>query len=120
MKLTIDVMGKRRAKATADVNAYFAAEAAPLIHIERAHAAKLVQAQAVAAGAEPSAPFASEASARGITPQALAALVIAKAAASDPIMEREALRQGLLIQVEAAQTPQALNQILGGAGISNG
>ena len=74
-----------------------------------AHDRKRQLAQAVADGAAPSIAFAEAAGIEGLTPQALAAMIMAK---PDVMMTAENARRRLIIQVRAAKTAAEIDQIL--------
>lgn len=104
MKLTLDPMPALRTVAVTKINAIFNTLAAP--HIDAAHAEKR---KAAAAGAPYPDWFSAEATLRGITPDALAALITIK---PDNVGARELARQQALAAIAAAKTPAELDAIV--------
>jgi hypothetical protein len=106
MKLNLDPMPALRAVAVAKINATFNTQAQP--HIDAAHDAKR---KVAAAGAPYPDWFMAEATLRGITPEALAALVASK---PDTAGARELARQQALAAIAAATSPAELDSIVKG------
>lgn len=102
MRLNLDPMPALRAAATKAVNERFNEIAAAELQRDMAHRRKREIASAVQAGDEPPAEFTAEADLRGIAPEELASVVLAKPNAID---QRELARQTILLQIEASNTP---------------
>lgn len=101
MKLTLDPMPALRMAAKAKVNQHFDRLVRP--HLDAVYAAKRQTAQA---GAPYPDWFVQEADLRGITPSALASLILSK---PDTLTSREMERQRALVAVDAATTPAELD-----------
>jgi hypothetical protein len=106
VKLNLDPMPALRAVAVAKINATFNTQAQP--HVDAAHDAKR---KAAASGAPYPDWFTAEAALRGITPEALAALIASK---PDNVGARELSRQQALAAIAAAKTPADLDAIVKG------
>lgn len=107
----LDPMPAARDAATAKVNRYFNDIAHSTMQQDAAHTAKRSIANAIAAGGVAPADFAAEAELRGITPAALAAMVLTK---PDNVGARELSRQKMMMAIAAATTPAELETILKG------
>jgi hypothetical protein len=84
------------------VNAGFSTSAASTLHADQAHTQKRAWAEVQDQRLKP------EADLRGISVADLAALILSK---PDTIAERELRRQQIMMRIEAATTPQELDQI---------
>lgn len=105
----IDTMSTARLEKAEQVNAMFNRIAAESLHTDGAHASKRAIAKAVAVGGAPTAEFEAEATARGITPAALAALILSK---TDGLAVRELARQEMMLKIDAAASLQDLEAVL--------
>lgn len=104
MKLNLDPMPALRMAAKAKVNQHFDRLARP--HLDAVYAAKRVAAQA---GAPYPDWFVQEADLRGVTPVALASLILSK---PDTLTSREVRRQRAMAAIDAATTPATLDAIV--------
>lgn len=100
MKLTLDPMPALRRAAKGKVNMHFN-------HLAQAHrdAAYTMKRNVASAGAPFPEWFTQEAELRGITPTALAALILSK---PDVLVDRETCRQRIMAQIDAATAPSEL------------
>lgn len=105
----IDTMSIARAEKADQVNAMFNRIASNSLHTDGAHASKRAIAKAVAGGGDPTAEFEAEATARGITPAALAALILSK---TDSLAARELARQQMMLKIDAAASLDDLKAVL--------
>lgn len=109
--MKLDPMPMLRVSATLKINERFNAIAATNLHRDHAYRRKREVANAVmrSESLDAAHPFAREARMRGISVRELADVVAAKA---DTIDQREGERQRLLLEIEAATTPDAITAIL--------
>lgn len=105
----IDTMASARVEKAEQVNAMFDRLASASPHREASHPMKRAVAMAVEAGSEPPAEFEAEATARGMTPAALAALILSK---TDTLAQREWTRQQMMLKIDAAASLQDLEAVL--------
>ena len=102
LSITLDPMPALRQAAEDRIDAAFNMMAAQVSHIDAAHAQK----RAWAANLDPR--LKPEADLRGVTVEALSALILSK---PDDLAEREAQRVALKLRIRAAATPQELDAI---------
>jgi hypothetical protein len=100
--IAFDPMPAMRQAKKDRVNAGFAVTAAASLHVDQAHAQKRAWAEVNDQRLKP------EADLRGISVADLAALILSK---SDAVAARELRRQQIMMHIEAATTPQELDQI---------
>jgi hypothetical protein len=109
MKINIDPMGALRQAKVDVVNEAFNKIASLYAHRDQAHAQKRQAARNVMMDPAHDTPeFTSEATLRGITPAALAALVLSK---PDNVAQRELHRQKIMAKIAAAATPADLDAL---------
>lgn len=104
MKLTLDPMPALRRAAKGKVNTHFN-------NLAQAHrdAAYSMKRSTARAGAPFPAWFTQEAELRGITPTALASLILSK---PDVLSERELQRQRAMAEIDAATDPSTLTAVV--------
>jgi hypothetical protein len=102
LSIALDPMPALRQAAEDRFDAAFNAIAAQVSHVDAAHAQKRLWAATNDARLGP------EANARGVTVEALAALILSK---PDELAVREARRVALKLRIRAAATPQELDAI---------
>lgn len=104
MKLKLDPMPALRLDAKAKVNAHFNNLTQP--HRDAAYAMKR---NAATVGAPYPAWFTQEATLRGITPAALASLILSK---PDVLSQRELRRQRAMLTLDMAKTPAEIDAVV--------
>lgn len=109
MKITASPMAALLARAENRVLMHFVQDS-----ITHVHSRKRAMAEQVLAGAVPSEVFAKAAQIEGVTPAALAQLIVSK---PDTLMERDNIRRSIVVQLRAATTSAQLESILDQAGI---
>ena len=102
LSITLDPMPALRQAAEDRFDAAFNAMATQVAHVDAAHAQKRLWAATNDPRLKP------EADLRGMTVEALSALILTK---SDELAEREARRVALKLRIRAAATPQELDAI---------
>jgi hypothetical protein len=115
MKISIDPMPQLRAQAESDINGWFNQAAMENAQKDAEHQIKQQMARRIITNVDPvPAAFAAAAAIEGLTPAALAALIVEKDA--DEVMARANERRRLIVAVRRATTPAALEAIVAQAG----
>ena len=109
MRIVIDPLAQLVKRAERRINFHCTVTAQ-----DAAHDRKRQLAHAVASGQLPSAEFARAAEIEGLTPAALAAVILAK---PDVLIARDNDRRALVVRVRAAKTAAEIAAILAGAAI---
>lgn len=108
MKINLDPLPNLRLAAEDKINQHFNEISKTFLHRDKAHASKRAIAESVVNGGASTDEFVEEATLRGLSPLDLAKLILSK---PDTLAARELQRQKLMIAIQSAGTPEALDAL---------